>query len=68
MAAYFMQAEARGELRIGDHVLAADQFGELCKADVWPRLIFGVTKSVSDAEIVRVVENAVQTFLARYGA
>jgi hypothetical protein len=30
-------------------------------------LIFGVTKQVSDAEIVRVVENAVQTFLARYG-
>ncbi len=68
MAAYFMQAEARGELRVDDHVLAADQFGELCKADVWPRLIFGVTKSVSDTEIVRVVENAVQTFLARYGA
>lgn len=67
MAAYFKQAEARGELRMEDHVLAADQFGELCKADVWPRLIFGVTKAVSDAEIRRVVENAVETFMARYG-
>lgn len=67
MAAYFRQAQARGQLRIEDHIMAADQFGELCKADVWPRLIFGVTKQVSDAEIVRVVENAVQTFLARYG-
>ena len=67
MAAYFKQAEARGELRMDDHVLAADQFGELCKADVWPRLIFGVTKAVSDAEIRRVVENAVETFMARYG-
>ncbi len=62
------QAEARGELRMADPVLAADQFGELCKADVWPRLIFGVTKTVSEEEIIRVVDNAVQTFLARYGA
>jgi AcrR family transcriptional regulator len=67
MAAYFRQAQARGQLQIEDHIMAADQFGELCKADVWPRLIFGVTKQASDAEIVRVVENAVQTFLARYG-
>lgn len=67
MAAYFRQAEARGELQMDDHVLAADQFGELCKADVWPRLIFGVIKTVSDAEIQRVVENAVNTFMARYG-
>ena len=67
MAEYFRQAEARGQLRMQDHVMAADQFGELCKADVWPRLIFGVTKSVEDAEIVRVVDHAVETFLARYG-
>jgi len=68
MAAYFEQAEARGELRIDDRILAVDQFGELCKADIWPRLIFGVTKTVSDAEIERVVEGAVKTFMARYGA
>lgn len=68
MAAYFKKAEARGELRMADHTLAADQFGELCKADVWPRLIFGVIKSVSEADIARVVENAVETFMARYGS
>jgi AcrR family transcriptional regulator len=68
MAAYFKQAEARGELRMQDHAMAADQFGELCKADLWPRLIFGVVSSVSDEDIRRVVENAVETFLARYGA
>lgn len=68
MAAYFQGAEARGELRIDDYPLAADQFGELCKADLWPRLIFGVTKSVSPAEIDRVVDSAVETFLARYAA
>ncbi|WP_298840456.1 TetR/AcrR family transcriptional regulator [uncultured Roseobacter sp.] len=67
MAAYFERAQARGELRIDDCILAADQFGELCKADVWPRLIFGVIRSVSAAEIDRVVSAAVETFLARYG-
>jgi AcrR family transcriptional regulator len=68
MAAYFEQAEARGELRIDDRILAVDQFAEMCKADIWPRLIFGVTKSVTAAEIERVVEGAVETFMARYGA
>lgn len=67
MSAYFTQAEARGELAIEDHALAAFQFGELCKADVWMRLIFGVTESVSDADIDRVVTGAVDTFMARYG-
>lgn len=67
MAEYFHQATARRELQIDDFVLAADQFGELCKADIWPRLIFGVSKSVTDAEIDRVVEGAVETFMARYG-
>lgn len=68
MAHYFEQAAARGELEMDDFVLAADQFGELCKADIWARLIFGVSKSVSDAEIDRVVEGAVETFMARHGA
>jgi AcrR family transcriptional regulator len=67
MAHYFEGAIDRGELRIDDLVLAADQFGELCKADVWPRLMFGVSKTVTDAEIDRVVRGAVETFMARYG-
>lgn len=68
MATYFERAQARGELQVDDFTLAADQFGELCKADIWPRLIFGVSRSVSEAEIDRVVAGAVETFLARYGA
>jgi len=67
MVIYFEAAEARGELNIEDKSLAADQFGELCKADLWMRLIFGVSKSVSQEEIARVVNSAVETFLARYG-
>ena len=67
MAAYFKEAQARGELQIDDFVFAADQFGELCKAAVWARLIFGVVQSVSPEEIARVVDGAVETFMARYG-
>ncbi len=68
MVRYFGEAAARGELAIEDRILAADQFSELCKADVWPRLMFGVSKSVTEAELVRVVDGAVETFMARYGA
>ncbi|TMM52435.1 TetR/AcrR family transcriptional regulator [Sulfitobacter sabulilitoris] len=67
MAAYFKQAVARGELHMDDMVFAADQFGELCKADLWPRLIFGMTKTVTEDEIDRVVKGAVEMFMARYG-
>ncbi len=67
MAAYFAQACARGELDIEDYTMAADQFGELCKADLWTRLMFGVIEQVSEADIDRVVDQAVETFMARYG-
>ena len=67
MGAYFQGAIDRGELAIDDITLATDQFGELCKADIWPRLMFGVIRAVSDADIDRVVDGAVETFMARYG-
>lgn len=68
MAEYFIAAMARGQLKLDDPLLAADQFGELCKADLWARLMFGVVKKVSPSEIDRVVDSAVDMFLARYGA
>ena len=68
MGAYFQEAMERGELKIDDVTLATDQFAELCKADIWPRLMFGVIRTVQDEDIDRVVEGAVETFLARYGA
>jgi len=67
MSGYFQASVERGELKIDDLTLAADQFGELCKADLWPRLMFGVIDQVSPADIDRVVDGAVETFLARYG-
>ncbi len=65
----FMQvAIERGELEIDDLPLAADQFSELCKADLFPRLVFSMDNSFDAAQKRRIVEGAVQTFLARYGA
>ncbi|MEO0379133.1 MAG: TetR/AcrR family transcriptional regulator [Pseudomonadota bacterium] len=68
MGAYFTQAIGRGELQIDDLILAADQFGELCKADIFHRLMFGVIDQVEPDDIDRVVDGAVDTFMARYGA
>ena len=67
MTEYFAEAIARGELRMDDLTLASDQFGELCKADIWPRLMFGVIDQVTPDDIDRVVDGAVETFMARYG-
>ena len=68
MVAYFECAVAEGQLRIDDMELAADQFAELCKARLFPEFMFGIRKSVTEAEKQRVIDGAVDTFLARYGA
>ncbi|MYM55601.1 TetR/AcrR family transcriptional regulator [Thalassovita mangrovi] len=65
---YLRGSCARGELRIEDFDLAADQFIELCKVDIFPRLIFGIDTEFSKDEIDRVVDGAVDMFMARYGA
>ena len=64
----FRDADADGSLRIDDLELAADQFAELCKADIWPRMIFGITRDFTEAEIARVAQGAVEMIYARYGA
>lgn len=64
---YFEVAIARGELRIEDPGLAAFQFGELCKSEIWLKLTFKVIDEVSEADAKRIVDGAVETFLARYG-
>lgn len=57
----------RGDLAIEDIDLAADQFAELCKADIHGRLILGVTQKVSPRDARRIIDGAVEMFLARYG-
>ena len=64
---YFDDAIDRGELQIKDRHLAAHQLIELCKADLFPRLVFGIDTEFSDEEINNVVTGAVDMFLARYG-
>ncbi|TNF22833.1 MAG: TetR/AcrR family transcriptional regulator [Rhodobacteraceae bacterium] len=68
MVGYIEQAVARGELAVPDCALAADQFAELCKADLWPRMIFNISARFRPDEIDRVIHGAIDTFLARYGA
>jgi len=57
-----------GVLRIDDMDLAANQFGELCKSDLFVRSLCGVCDEVGEADIERVVTGAVEMFLARYRA
>lgn len=67
LVTYFNKAIESGYLKIDDKELAACQFAELCKADIFYKLIFGVQKEFTQAEIDRSLDGAVQVFLARYG-
>ena len=66
---YLRLAVERGELTIeeDEFVLAAEQFHELCKADIMPRVVFGMKPPTAD-ERRHAVDEAVRMFLARYGA
>lgn len=64
---FFQTAAARGELEITDFNLAAEQFHELCKADLFPRMVFNMNDDFTEAEKLRVVNGAVEMFMARYG-
>ncbi len=69
IVAYLEGAIARGELTaIEDRGFAAEQFFELCKVDLFPRMMFGTGGPPTEAERERVIAGAVEMFLARYGA
>ncbi|WP_372886301.1 TetR/AcrR family transcriptional regulator [Shimia sp.] len=68
LADFFQLASARGELRVDDPDLAAAQFQELCKADIYLRVILGLAPACNRAECDRISREAVKTFMARYGA
>ncbi|UXX84870.1 TetR/AcrR family transcriptional regulator [Roseovarius pelagicus] len=57
----------RGTLQIEDMEMAANQFGELCKCDLFTRQLCGVESDFDDARITHVVDEVVKMFLARYG-
>ena len=65
---YFLRLFAeKGDLKIDDFDLAADQFEALCRVDVMDRAIFKLQTDFTEAEVDRVVAGAVDMFLARYG-
>ena len=61
-------AVARGELKIDNMTLAAEQFSDLAKSRLWLRAVLGVQSEFTPDEIEPVVTAAVDTFLARYAA
>lgn len=64
---FLRDACARGELQIDDQELAADQFMQLCQAYIFDRAICGVQVEFSQTEINRVIDGAIDMFMARYG-
>lgn len=67
MSEYLRLSVDRGELKIDDVKMAAEQFSELCKAKLWTRAVFGIQSEFSQAEIDEIVTHAVDMFMARYG-
>lgn len=64
---YLRHAVSLGKLRIEDFELAADQFAELCSASYFPKLLCGVGEKIRPDEREKVLEGAVEMFMARYG-
>ena len=64
---FFEKSVARGDLKIDDFALAADQFHELAKANLFPKMVFNIVDDFSVAEKERVINGAVAMFMARYG-
>ena len=56
----------RGALRIDDMDMAANQFNELCKCDLFTRKLCGIECDFGETEIARVVDGVVAMFMARY--
>ncbi|MEM8728628.1 MAG: TetR/AcrR family transcriptional regulator [Pseudomonadota bacterium] len=68
LAEYFQDACDAGDLAMDDLLLAAEQFSDLCRAGLWSRAVLGLQTEFSTEEIAHVAQEAVATFLARYGA
>lgn len=64
---YLDCAVESGMLKIEDTALAAEQFMELTKTYIFPRVLCGIQTSFDDDEKQRIIDGAVEMFLARYG-
>ena len=63
---YFTYAEQQGFLKIEYLYLAADQFTELCKANLYTKALFGIQQKFTDDEIERFSDEVIQIFFAKY--
>jgi AcrR family transcriptional regulator len=68
LAGLMEHARAEGQLRAdSDTNVAAEQFIELCTAEIHRRRLFSVTLRPTEREIRQNIANAVSTFLRAYG-
>lgn len=67
LRSYFERQVAAGRLRIDDSLSAARQLQMLYYAGIVNEMLYGVRGEPDEVEIGRVVDEAVSTFLARYG-
>jgi AcrR family transcriptional regulator len=67
MVSYLNDAEARGEIQIADKELAADLFAEMCRAELFLQMLFGLKSKPTQAEKDLIINGAVTMFLARFG-
>ena len=69
MMRLFEEAVDDGHLRpVEDMLLAAETLSELCKVRLHDKMMLGVIDTVEEDDIQRIAQNAVATFMARYGA
>jgi AcrR family transcriptional regulator len=65
-AQYLAAADATGKLRVPDPELAAHQFIQLCKADLFHKVLLGIQRHVNEEEVQRIADAAVETFLKAF--
>ena len=66
LAGWLRARTDRGELRIADVELAAEQFTSLCRSRLWMRSCFNLEARATDAEIDGIVDANVAMFLNTY--
>lgn len=66
IAAYLGSEKVAQELKIDDPYMAADQFLQLCRADMLLRRILNVDTDDSPEKMDRIARETLATFLARY--
>jgi len=68
MAEYFDRAVAQGHLKPGNTLVMASHFFDLCKGELHHRKLWNVVDHITDDEIRANVGQAMDVFLAAYGA